>query len=237
MSKKIIFPLIAVFGLSVGVGAMGCQAEAHVGNAEPKAATPPPPEPPPPPPPAASSAPPAPPPPPAEKPIKTTGKAKIENGHIRIPGKIHFETDKATLKKDDKETKEILETVAQVLKENAQITKVRIEGHTDSSGDKAHNQKLSQDRADTVAKWLAETGGIDKGRLDTKGWGPDRPIKTNDTAEHKEENRRVDFKIWEMDGKATELAKNDDKWTPPAGVTMPGDKATPAAAGATPAKK
>ena len=235
MSKKVIFPLVAVFALSVGVGAMGCHAEAHVGNAEPKAATPPPPEPPPPPPPASSAPPPAPP-PPAEKPIKTTGKAKIENGHIRIPGKIHFDTDKATLK-DDKETKEILETVAQVMKENTQLTKVHIEGHTDSSGDKAHNQKLSQDRADTVAKWLAEKGGIDKARLDTKGWGPDRPIKTNDTPEHKEENRRVDFKIWEVDGKPTDLQKNDDKWTPPAGVTVPGAAATPAAAGSAAPKK
>ncbi|MFO0735725.1 MAG: OmpA family protein [Labilithrix sp.] len=232
MSKKVIFPLVAVFGLSVAA-MVGCHAEAHVGNAEPKAATPPPPEPPPPPPPA-SSAPPPPPPPAPEKPVKTTGKAKIENGLIRIPGKIHFETDKATLK-DDKETKEILETVAQVLKENAQITKTRIEGHTDSSGDKAHNLKLSQDRADAVAKWLTEKGGIDKARLDTKGWGPDRPIKNNDTADNKEANRRVDFKIWEMDGKQTEVAKNDDKWTAPAGVTVPGAAAaTPAA---TPAKK
>lgn len=232
MSKKVIFPLIAVFGLSFGVGAMGCHAEAHVGNAEPKAATPPPPEPPPPP--VVSSAPPAPPPPAPEKPIKTTGKAKIENGMIRIPGKIHFDTDKATLK-DDKETKEILETVAAVLKENAQITKVRIEGHTDDSGAKDHNQKLSQDRAEAVAKWLSDKGGIDKTRLDMKGWGPDRPLKKNDNAENKEANRRVDFKIWELDGKATDQQKNDDKWTPPAGVADA--KGTTPAAVTTPAKK
>jgi outer membrane protein OmpA-like peptidoglycan-associated protein len=229
MTKKILFPLVAVFGLSTAA-MVGCHAEAKIGNAEPKAATPPPPEPPPPP--AVSSAAPPPPPPAEPKPIKTTGKAKVENGMIRIPGKIHFDTDKATLK-DDKETKEILETVSQVLKDNAQITKVRIEGHTDDSGAHDHNMKLSQDRADTVAKWLAEKGGIDKGRLDTKGWGPDRPLKNNDTPDHKEDNRRVDFKLWEVDGKATELSKNDDKWTPPAGVTVKG-AATPAA---TPAKK
>lgn len=222
MSKKVIFPLVAVFGLSVAAMA-GCHAEAHVGNAEPKAATPPPPEPTPPPPAPAPE-----PPPPAEKPIKTTGKAKVENGMIRIPGKIHFDTDKATLK-EDKETKEILETVAQVLKENAQITKVRIEGHTDDSGGHDHNMKLSQDRADTVSKWLTDKGGIDKARLDTKGWGPDRPVKKNDTADNKEANRRVDFKIWEVDGKATEIQKNDDKWTPPAGVAD-AKGATPAAA-------
>ena len=226
MSKKVIFPLIAVFGLSVGVGvgAVGCHAEAHVGEAKAASAEPPPP----PPPPATSSAP-APAPPPQEKPIKTTGKAKIENGHIKIPGKIHFDTDKATLK-DDKETKEILETVANVLKENAQITKVRIEGNTDDSGSHDHNMKLSQDRAETVSKWLQDKGGIDKARLDPKGWGPDRYLVKNDSAEHKEQNRRVDFKIWEIDGKPTDLAKNDDKWTPPAGAAPAAASATPAAA-------
>lgn len=226
MTKKVVFPLLAVFGLSVGAGVIGCHAEAHVGSQTPTTASAPPP---PPPPPASSSAPP--PPPPAPKPIKTTGKATIENNHIKIPGKIHFASDKAVLG-TDKETMEILHTVADVMKENKQITKLMVEGHTDSTGDHTHNTKLSQDRADAVAKWLSDpaNGAVDSSRLATKGWGPDHPVANNDTADHKEQNRRVDFKLWEVDGQATDLQKNDANWTPPAGVTAPGATATPTTA-------
>ncbi len=204
MSKKVLFPLIAVFSLGVAAGSLGCRAEAKIGNAEPKAATPPPP--------------PAPEPPTEEPkpieakpvtPIKAIGKAKIENNEIKIPGKVHFETDKATIK-EDKETKEILQTVADVMKENPQITKLRIDGHTDDSGSSEHNHKLSQARAEAIIEWLAKNG-VDKSRLEGKGWGEEHPVAKNDTKENKEMNRRVEFKLWELEGKPTEAQKNDDK--------------------------
>ena len=225
MSKKVIFPLIAVFALSVGVGSLGCHAEAKIGNTEPKAATPPPPPTPPPP---ASTPEKAPEPPPPPKPIKSSGKAKIEGNKIKIPGKIHFKVNSATLE-EDKETLEILKTVGDVLKENTQITKLRIEGHTDNSGDKAKNMTLSQERADSVIKYLVDKAGIDKGRLDGKGWGDTKELAKNDTAEHKESNRRVEFKLWEVDGKATDAQKDD---AAPA-AAAPGAAATPAATPAT----
>lgn len=200
MSKKVLFPLIAVFSLGVAAGSLGCRAEAKIGNAEAKAATPPPP--------------PAPEPPPPEEPkpvpvaapaIRAIGKAKIEGNDLKIPGKVHFETDKATIK-EDKETKEILQTVAEVLKENPQITKLRIDGHTDDSGSSEHNHKLSQARADAIIDWLVKNG-VDKGRLEAKGWGEEHPIAKNDTKENKEMNRRVEFKLWEIDKQATDAAK------------------------------
>lgn len=203
MSKKVIFPLIAVFTVGIAAGSLGCQASAsaQVGHTEPKAATPPPPEPTPPPP-ATPEAPPAPP-----KPIKALGKAKIEKDEIKIPGKIHFDTDKATLK-EDKETKEILQTVADVLKENTQITKLRIEGHTDDQGGNEHNHKLSQERAEAVIAWLVKAG-VDKSRLDGKGWGEERSLVKNDSPANREQNRRVEFKLWEVEGKPTDAQKND----------------------------
>ena len=235
MSKKVIFPLIAVFTVGLAVGSLGCQASANakVGNAEPKAATPPPP--PPEPPPAATTPPPEPAPPP--KPIKALGKAKIEKDEIKIPGKVHFETDKATIK-EDKETKEILQTVADVMKENTQITKLRIEGHTDDTGGDDHNMKLSQGRADAVIAWLVKAG-VDKSRLDGKGWGEHHGLVKNDTKENKEMNRRVEFKLWEVDGKPTDAQKNEPANTsnPPAATGAGGDKkddkkdAKPTAAG------
>jgi outer membrane protein OmpA-like peptidoglycan-associated protein len=244
MSKRVMFPLIAVIGIGIVATSLGCQAHAEgkIGSAEPKAATPPP-DPPPPP---------APEPPPPPKPVKALGKAKIENNEIKIPGKVHFETDKATIK-EDKETKEILQTVADVMKENTQITKLRIEGHTDDQGGKEHNQRLSDGRASSVVEWLAKAG-VDKGRLDAKGFGEDHPLVPNSDAKNREQNRRVEFKLWELDGKPTEAAtaaanapatpaatpagkdakdaKKDDK----KGAT-PATPATPASAGgaATPA--
>jgi outer membrane protein OmpA-like peptidoglycan-associated protein len=226
MSKKVIFPLIAVFTVGIAAGSLGCQASAKIGSTEPKAATPPPPEPTPPPPAATPEPPPAPPP----KPIKALGKAKIEKDEIKIPGKIHFDTDKATLK-EDKETKEILQTVADVMKENTQITKLRIEGHTDNVGGDDHNLKLSQSRAEAVVAWLVKAG-TDKARLDAKCWGEHRALVANDTAANKEQNRRVEFKLWEVEGKATEAQKNDDKVpsTATAAAATPADaKKDPAA--------
>jgi|GEM_PF-951877 len=201
MSKKVLFPLIAVFSLGVAAGSLGCRAEAKIGNAEPKAATPPPPPAPEPP---KEEPKPEPPAPPA---IKAIGKAKIENNEIKIPGKVHFETNKAAIK-EDAETKEILQTVAEVLKENPQITKLRIDGHTDDSGTSEHNHKLSQARADSIIEWLVKNG-VDKSRLEAKGWGEEHPVAKNDTPANKEMNRRVEFKLWELDKQPTEAAKSE----------------------------
>jgi hypothetical protein len=123
------------------------------------------------------------------------------------------------------------------MKENAHITKLRVEGHTDDQGGKDHNQKLSQERADSVIAWLVKAG-VDKGRLDGKGWGEERALVKNDTPASREQNRRVEFKLWELEGKATDAQKNDASFTPAAG-TATAAAATPAAGGdkKDPAKK
>lgn len=223
MSKKVVFPLIAVMSLGLAAGSFGCHAEAKLnagGEAKP--------EPPPPPPEPATPEPPPPAPEVKTAVLKPLGKAKIENNEIKIPGKIKFEFDKATIK-EDADTKEILKTVADVMKENPSITKLRVEGHTDDKGGPEHNNKLSQARAEAVAAWL-EKNGIEKSRLDMKGWGEDKPLEKNDTDAHRETNRRVEFKIWELDGKPTELAQKEGG--PSAqGVAASDGKAGGAAAG------
>lgn len=65
-----------------------------------------------------------------------------------------------------------------------------IEGHTDSDGDEAYNQDLSERRAASVKEYLVEKG-IDAGRLDTKGRGESQPVADNGTLEGKAQNRRV----------------------------------------------
>lgn len=225
MSKKVVFPLIAVVALGLSAGSLGCKAEAKFnagGEAKP-APPPPPPEP-------AKPEPPKEEPKPEPKALKPIGKAKIENNEIKIPGKVKFDFDKATIR-EDAETKEILSTLVSVMKENPSITKLRIDGHTDDKGGTEHNNKLSTDRAQAVADWLAKNG-VDKGRLEAKGHGETRPLEKNDTEPHRETNRRVGFKVWELDGKPTDVALKDAE----AGGSGSATAATPATP-ATPGKK
>ncbi|MBA4849274.1 OmpA family protein [Emticicia sp. BO119] len=76
---------------------------------------------------------------------------------------------------------------------------VMIEGHTDGADDNLMlNVKLSQDRANEVKKYLVEVGGIDDNHIQTKGWGPSRPIASNATEETRKKNRRVEFSILKL---------------------------------------
>lgn len=103
---------------------------------------------------------------------------------------IQFETASAVIKKT---SLPILDNVVKVLKENPSI-KLRISGHTDNVGDDDMNLKLSQDRADSVMKYLTDNG-IASTRLTAKGFGETQPVADNNTAEGRAKNRRVDFKI------------------------------------------
>lgn len=136
---------------------------------------------------------PPPPPPPKEEPPPPPPKAVMKEDKIEVSETIEFETDSDQLK--DNSTS-ILDEVIGILKGHAELTKIQIEGNTDTQGTKAHNQKLSEQRADAVKKYLVDHG-IDAKRLTTKGFGQDHPIADNGTEEGRHQNRRVDFKIVE----------------------------------------
>jgi outer membrane protein OmpA-like peptidoglycan-associated protein len=68
-----------------------------------------------------------------------------------------------------------------------------IEGHTDSTGDAAHNMDLSKRRAEAVKSVLVSQFGIDGARLTTTGLGATKPVASNDTPQGRAENRRVEF--------------------------------------------
>jgi OOP family OmpA-OmpF porin len=70
---------------------------------------------------------------------------------------------------------------------------VEVGGHTDSRGDAAYNEQLSQKRADAVKTYLTAKG-VDESRLTTKGYGETKPVADNDTADGRSQNRRVELK-------------------------------------------
>jgi OmpA-OmpF porin, OOP family len=109
---------------------------------------------------------------------------------IELKQKIFFDTNKATIQP---RSFSLLDEIAQVLRSRPTMT-VRIEGHTDSRGRRAHNMQLSTARAESVRQHLVGLG-IDPSRMQAQGYGPDQPIETNKTAAGREKNRRVEFFI------------------------------------------
>lgn len=102
----------------------------------------------------------------------------------------HFGFDKVDI---NPVFEEKIKEIAQILDENARYDTI-LEGHTDNIGSRAYNQKLSERRAESVAKEL-EKFGVDKDRIQTVGYGQDKPRSSNDTKEGRADNRRVDAKF------------------------------------------
>ena len=71
---------------------------------------------------------------------------------------------------------------------------IRAEGFTDSTGTQAANEKLSQQRADTVAQFLMSQG-LGRERVTSVGFGPSNPVASNDTREGRQQNRRVELVV------------------------------------------
>jgi len=89
------------------------------------------------------------------------------------------------------ESEKILDDAYVTLRDNASVV-VEIQGHTDNTGKYESNVKLSLDRANAVRDWLIAKG-IDGTRLETKGFGPDKPVAPNTTPEDRQKNRRIEF--------------------------------------------
>ena len=92
------------------------------------------------------------------------------------------------------ESKLELDELAGLL-QRAPTLRIQINGHTDTEGEEAFNQKLSEARAKTVHDYLLNKG-IDQARLRYKGFGEHQPIEDNDTPEHRARNRRTEFETW-----------------------------------------
>ncbi len=115
---------------------------------------------------------------------------KIEVGKSYRVNDIKYATNSADITKS---SEYILDELIDFLKENPTV-KIRVEGHTDSRGGAAENKLLSENRASTVRNYL-QGKGIAGGRLTHQGYGPEKPIATNDTEEGRARNRRTEFVI------------------------------------------
>jgi outer membrane protein OmpA-like peptidoglycan-associated protein len=119
----------------------------------------------------------------------------VDKKELKVKQQVHFAVDKAIILGD---SVALLEEVADVLISTPRIKRIEIQGHTDNTGTKEHNQELSQARADSVKAFLVKNG-VDASKLEAKGYGQDKPIAPNVSEAGKGKNRRVQFMILEQD--------------------------------------
>jgi outer membrane protein OmpA-like peptidoglycan-associated protein len=103
---------------------------------------------------------------------------------------INFATGSAKIMKN---SFKLLDEAAKLLEEYPSM-KLRIEGHTDNVGKADKNQKLSEDRAESVRDYLQKKG-IAGDRLEAKGFGDTKPVQDNKTPKGRAANRRIEFHI------------------------------------------
>ena len=108
---------------------------------------------------------------------------------IALDSEVLFDVDKYDVRP---EAEEVLKNLAIVLKE-MDVKNFEIDGHTDSDASDEHNQVLSENRANSVKNFLVSQGVT--AEITTKGYGESKPVASNDTAEGKQKNRRVEIII------------------------------------------
>lgn len=118
-----------------------------------------------------------------------------DGSELRIFQQVHFASGSATILPD---SFPLLQEIANLLAASPNIKLMSIDGHTDNRGPAPLNRTLSQSRASAVMAWLTQHN-VSQARLAAKGYGPDKPIETNDTDPGRAKNRRVEFKILKED--------------------------------------
>lgn len=125
--------------------------------------------------------------------LEGTGVSVTRDGDniiLNMPGHVTFATGSSDL---NPQFFDVLDSVALVLTEYDK-TIVEVSGHTDTVGGRDMNQRLSEDRASTVATYLHRRGII-ADRFLTYGYAYDRPIASNDSAAGRQQNRRVEITL------------------------------------------
>ncbi|NMO14016.1 OmpA family protein [Pyxidicoccus fallax] len=127
----------------------------------------------------------------------------IRQDRLELRERIIFEPGTATLQA---RSLPVLDNVARVLLVHPEFKTLLIESHTDNRGDADANRALSQARAEVVREYLV-TQGVPADRLDARGYGPDRPVASNETSQGREANRRVELLLPAPSGKSSGTRK------------------------------
>jgi outer membrane protein OmpA-like peptidoglycan-associated protein len=133
-----------------------------------------------------------------------TKRVEVRANQIEIGEKIQFKVNEDVI---ESVSDSLLQEIADVINGNPQIRKLRIEGHASSDGDANANRALSEARAKAVREHLVSRGKVDASRLDSEGFGSDKPLDSNDSEEGREKNRRVEFNILEQDATVTKVVE------------------------------
>lgn len=137
-------------------------------------------------------------------PLPAPVKPKMEiQEKVSITLNVEFDTAKAVVKKKYHDE---IKKVADFMTEHPETTAI-IEGHTDNVDihhDPSRNIRLSQARAESIRQYLIDKFGIEASRLSAIGHGPNKPIASNDTAEGRKQNRRVEAVIETVQTKVVE---------------------------------
>lgn len=122
-------------------------------------------------------------------------RAKVEGDRITVTEKIFFETGSDVIQT---QSHDLLAEIATLLVSEPRVRSVEIQGHTDAEGSDEMNLDLSRRRAEAVRSFLMRQG-VEGGRLSARGFGEQVPIADNETEVGRARNRRVEFRILEMD--------------------------------------
>lgn len=117
----------------------------------------------------------------------------IVGKEVKLTTQVHFGTNQSNILPD---SQALLQEVAALLTQHAEVRRVEIQGHTDDTGGAAHNKRLSQDRAEAVRTALISLG-VDASRLTAVGYGADKPLVPNSSEANRARNRRVQLMILE----------------------------------------
>ncbi len=122
-------------------------------------------------------------------PLHVLPLVELRPDRLVVMGKVFFEPAQARVQS---RSYEVLDWVAKVINEHPEIPSVVVGAHTDDRGFPDANRRLSQGRAEAVRQYLI-TKGVEPSRLQSVGFGQDRPIDSNATSNGRENNRRVEF--------------------------------------------
>ncbi|MBM4358522.1 MAG: OmpA family protein [Deltaproteobacteria bacterium] len=122
---------------------------------------------------------------------------RLVDERLELEHQVQFEVDTALLRR---ESEGLLAEVAKLFREHPELELVEVQGHTDDSGTPEHNQRLSEERAASVVRWLT-SHGIEARRLVARGLGQRAPLVAGGDADARRANRRVEFHVLRRGGR------------------------------------